>query len=84
MVKLFLESDFQRKGNKQRKKTHSQQNLVAFSAATDSEIIIIKILHGKGQIKNWTGLSSLGQEPTFKAPNKNCRRRHFSFSLLPF
>ena len=30
----------------------SQQNLAVFSAATDSENIIIQILHRKGQIKN--------------------------------
>ena len=44
----------------------SQQNLAVFSAATDSEIIIIQIFHGKGQIKTWTELSASGQEPTFK------------------
>ena len=43
------------------KNTHSQENLVVFSAATDSEIIIIQMLHGRGQIRNWTELSSLGQ-----------------------
>ena len=41
MAKLFLESEFQCKGNKQTKKPNSQQNLAVFSAATDSEIIII-------------------------------------------
>ena len=48
-----------------RKKANSQQNLAVFSAATDSENIIIQILHGKGQIKIWTEMSLLGQEPTF-------------------
>ena len=37
---------------KKRKKANSQQNLAVFSAATDSENIIIQILHEKGQIKN--------------------------------
>ena len=48
-----------------RKTANSQQNPAVFSAATDSENVIIQILHGKGQIKKWTELSSLGQEPTF-------------------
>ena len=51
MAKLFLESEFQRNAINKRKNTHSQENLVVFSAATDSEIIIIQILHGKGHIK---------------------------------
>ena len=37
VTKLFLESEFQHKGNKQMKKVNSKQNLVVFSAATDSE-----------------------------------------------
>ena len=41
VAKLFLEQKFQRKGNKQTKNANSQQNLAVFSAATDSEIIII-------------------------------------------
>ena len=69
MAKLFLESEFQHKGNKQTKKANSQQNLAFFSAETDSGNIIIQILHGKGQIKIWTELSSLEQEPTFKMRN---------------
>ena len=63
----FLESEFQYKGNKQTKNANSQQNLAVFLAATDSKNIIIQILLGKGQIKIWTELSSLGQEPTFKS-----------------
>ena len=53
------------------KNAKSQQNLATFLAATDSEIIIIKILHGKGQIKKWIELSSLGQEPTFNRSEQN-------------
>ena len=66
VAKLFLESEFQHKRNKQTKNANSQQNLAVFSAVTDSENIIIQILHVKGQIKIWTEMSSLGQEPTFK------------------
>ena len=52
MAKLFLESEFQHKGNKPMKTANSQQNLAVFPAAIDSENIIIQILHRKGQIKN--------------------------------
>ena len=41
MMKLFLESDFQHKGNKQRENANSQQNLAGFFARTDSENKII-------------------------------------------
>ena len=38
VTKLFLELEFQHKGNKQtKKKLNSKQNLANFSAATDSE-----------------------------------------------
>ena len=57
--KLFLESEFQHKGNKQTvKNVNSQQNLAFFSAATDSKHKIIQILHEKGQSNVWTELSS--------------------------
>ena len=61
-----FDSKFQHKGNK-RKKANSRQNFALFSAASDSENIIIQILHGKRETEIWTVLSSLGQEPTFKA-----------------
>ena len=64
--KTILESKFKHKGNKQTKKVNSWQNLALFLAATDSENIIIQMLHGKGQTEIWTVLSSLGQEPTIK------------------
>ena len=68
VTKLFLESEFQHKGNKQTKKNaNSQPNLAFSSAATDSDHRIIQILHKKGQNNIWTELSSLGQEPTFKS-----------------
>ena len=37
VTKLFLESEFQHKVNKQMKTMNSKQNLAVFSAATDSE-----------------------------------------------
>ena len=44
VTKLFLESEFQQKGNKQMKKNvNSKQNRGVFSAATDSEHRIIQI-----------------------------------------
>ena len=39
--KLFLESEFQHKGNKQTKNVNSQQNLVFFLAETESANKII-------------------------------------------
>ena len=56
MAKLFLETESQHKGNKQTKNANSQQNHAIFSAATDSENVIIQILHEKGQIKNLDGI----------------------------
>ena len=53
------------KGISKRRNANSQQNLGGFSAAADSENKIIQILHRKGQIKIWTELSSLRQEPIF-------------------
>ena len=74
VTKLFLEEEFQHKGDKQIKKNkknaNSQQNIVIFLAATDSEKKIIQILHRKGQKNYWTKLSSLGQEPTFNVSVK--------------
>ena len=37
VTKLFLESEFQHKGNKQTKNAIIQQNLAVFLARTDSE-----------------------------------------------
>ena len=44
---------------------NSQLNFVVFLPGTNSENTIIEILYRKGQKKNWTKFSSLGQEPTF-------------------
>ena len=50
VTKLFLESEFQHKGNKQTKKREfSAKSCVFFPAATDSENIIIQTLHGKNK-----------------------------------
>ena len=69
MTKLFLELEFQHKGNKPIKKANSQQNLAVFLAGTDSEKNYLNTTQKRS--KNiWTKLSSLGQEPTF-----NVKRR---------
>ena len=65
VIKLFLESEFQHKGNKQMKKLEFSANLAVCMAGTDSENKIVKILHRKGQKNIWIKLS-LGQDPTFK------------------
>ena len=56
-----------KKKEKKNKNINSKRNLAFFSAVTVSEHKIVQILHRKGQNKMWTQLSSLGQEPTFKA-----------------
>ena len=48
VTKLFLNSEFQHKGNKQMKNVNFKQNLAVFSTTTDLEN---KILHRKGQNK---------------------------------
>ena len=47
VTKLFLESEFQHKGNKQTKKTKFSAKSCVFVAGTDSENKINKILHKK-------------------------------------
>ena len=64
---FFLDSKFQHKGNKQTKKGEFSAKFCVFLGSIDSENIIIQILHGKRETEIWTVLSSLGQEPTFKA-----------------
>ena len=60
VTKLFLESEFQHKGNKQTKKSKFS---AGFFAETDSEN---KIIYYTEKDKNiWKKFSSLGQEPTF-------------------
>ena len=60
MGKLFLESEFQHKVNNKTKDANSQQNLAVFMAATDSESIIIQILHREGQIKKMDKILIVG------------------------
>ena len=76
MWHFFLNRNPNEKEINKLKSAYSQQKLAVFSAATDSEIIIIQILHGKGQLKIWTELSSLGQEPTFKSLMVNSGSKH--------
>ena len=59
VTKLFLEWEFQHKGNKQRNAI-SQQNLAVYLAKTDSENTLQERTNNK-----LTKLSSLGQEHTF-------------------
>ena len=47
VTELFLESEFQRKGNEQTENANSQHNIAVFSAAIGSENEIIQILHKK-------------------------------------
>ena len=49
VTKLFLESEFQHKGDKQTKNANSQQNLAGFLVGTDSQNKNIQILHRKVQ-----------------------------------
>ena len=49
VTELFLESEFQHKGNKQMKNANSKPNIAVFSEAIDSQNKIIQILHRKGQ-----------------------------------
>ena len=50
VTKLFLELEFQHKGNKETKNANSQQNLAVFLAGTDSEkeIYLNTTAHRKG------------------------------------
>ena len=48
---------------------NSKQNLVVFSAATDSEYKISSNTTQKGTKQIWCQFSLLGQEPTFKSSN---------------
>ena len=67
VTKLFLESEFQHKGNKQTKKTQIRSNILRFSWQEQiQKIKIFKYYTEKDKKNIWTKLSSLGQEPTFK------------------
>ena len=66
VAKLFLESEFQRKGNQQMIKRKFSAKSCSFLGSNRFRNYI-QILHGKGQIKILTESSWLGQEPTFKS-----------------
>ena len=73
VAKLFLESKFQHKANKQTKKTQILSKILLVSSQKQIQNMkLFKYNTKQGQKKIWTKLSSLGQEPTFKA---NCWRR---------
>ena len=68
VTKLFLESEFQHKGNKQTKKqtnANSQQNLAVSWQEQIQKIKLFNYYTEKDK-NTWATLSSLGQEPTFK------------------
>ena len=72
MTKLFLESEFQHKGNIQMKKTRILCKILLFSWQEQvQKTKLFKYYTDKNQNIKWTKLSLLGQEPTFKSPNKN-------------
>ena len=71
MTKLFLELEFQHKGNKEVKKGLIASKLLLFSwQEWIQKIKLFKCDTEKDKNKNWTDLSFLGQEPTFKSVNK--------------
>ena len=67
VTKLFLESEFQHKGNKQTKKTQILSKSLRVSWQEQiQEIKIFKYYTEKDKKNIWTIMSSLGQELTFK------------------
>ena len=72
MTNLFLELKFQHKRNKQTKKAEFSANLPVLSAGVDSDIKIFLNATQKRTKVNWTNLSLLGQERTFKNILKIC------------
>ena len=67
VTKLFLESEFQHKGvKKKRKNLKSQQNLTFSWQEQIQKIKLFKYYTKRTKKNIWTKLSSLGQEPTFK------------------
>ena len=67
VTKLFLELEFHHKGNKQTKTGLIVSKLLRFSRQEwIQKIKLFKCYTEKGKNKNWTDLSLLGQEPTFK------------------
>ena len=71
MTKLFLELEFQHKGNKQTKKGLLATNSCGFLGRNGfRKYKLFKCNTEKDKNKNWTDLSSLGQEPTFKSDHR--------------
>ena len=66
MTELFLESEFQHKGNKRIKNASSQSDTAVFSEAIDAENKIIQILNRKGQKIKLDRIVIVRTEPTFK------------------
>ena len=67
MTKLFLELEFQHKVNKQNEKGRFLSRLSRFSRQDwIQKIKLFKCYTEKDKNKNWTDLSLLGQESTFK------------------
>ena len=66
VTKLFLESEFQHKGNKQTKKRKfSAKSCSVLGRNRFRKQNYFKYYTEKDKEKIWTTLSSLGQEPTF-------------------
>ena len=72
VTKLFLESEFQYKGKKQTK------NLNSLWFSWEEQIQKIKLFKYNTEKQLWTKLSSLGQEPTFKAAKSENKKRLFN------
>ena len=66
VTKLFLESEFQHKRNKQTNKTQILSKILRFSWQEQIKKIKICKYFTEKDKNSWTKLSSLGQEPTFK------------------
>ena len=75
VTKLFLESEFQHKENKQ---MNSNQNLAFFLTATDSAHKISSNTTQKRTKQIWCQFSLLGQKPTFKY----CKRDRSAPTIL--
>ena len=66
MGKLFLESEFQHKGNKQTKKREFSAKSCGFLGSNRFRKYNYSNTTQERTNKKWIELSSLGQEPTFK------------------
>ena len=64
--KLFLESEFQNKGDKAHKKMRILGKILRFSWQEQIQKIKLFEYYTEKYKKNWTKLSLLGQKPIFK------------------